>query len=394
MAEARKNIAIVTDGMWRKSLSAIRALGKAGYEVHVLGENYLTVGFWSRFTDKRVVLRDANDDPVSFGRLLMAYLSSLPRNRKPVLLPTEEATLEYVVRHRKAIEPFADFLVPSAESLEICLDKAKTVMLARKLGIPYPVTEVAGSPEQLLASLLRFGNNDVVVKPTRGVGSAGVHYGPCFDAQSAAEYFGKYGPCLVQERIPSEGAVLGVSVLIDRERNCVGGFCHRRLRQYPNSGGPSTDRIGIVDNDLLDLSLRLLWELDWVGVAMVEWKIDPRDNRPKLMEVNPRFWGSLELAVRSGVNFPVLYADTARESESKGPESYRTDVRCRWLIPGDILRWLTDRPPHREQLNIFLKGLPAQAEEWDPEDFRGTFASCICQGLAVFRPKYWKFLRR
>lgn len=45
---------------------------------------------------------------------------------------------------------------------------------------------------------------------------------------------------------------------------------------------------------------------------MVEWKVDLRDGRPKLMEINPRFWGSLELAVRSGVNFPSLYADADR----------------------------------------------------------------------------------
>ena len=127
---------------------------------------------------------------------------------------------------------------------------------------------------------------------------------------------------------------------------------------------------------------------------MVEWKVDLRDGRPKLMEINPRFWGSLELAVRSGVNFPSLYADADRGCIMMRPDTYRTDVRCRWLIPGDILRWLTDKPSHRERLRDFLQGLPTQAEEWDPEDLRGAIACCACQGLSALRPKYWKFLTR
>jgi predicted ATP-grasp superfamily ATP-dependent carboligase len=174
---------------------------------------------------------------------------------------------------------------------------------------------------------------------------------------------------------------------------CLAHFCHQRLQQYPNSGGPSSDRVGITDPALLEKSLTLMRALNWKGVAMVEWKVDPRDGTPKLMEINPRFWGSLELAVRSGVNFPLLYAQAAAGQ----PTTYSQPidaVRCRWLVPGDILRWLTARPGAREPLTTFLRGLPRQAEEWDPQDLRGALACVVCQGLAVLQPKYWKFLSR
>ena len=38
----------------------------------------------------------------------------------------------------------------------------------------------------------------------------------------------------------------------------------------------------------------------------IEFRIDSRDGVPKIMEVNPRFWGSLQLSILSGVDFPYL----------------------------------------------------------------------------------------
>lgn len=69
-------------------------------------------------------------------------------------------------------------------------------------------------------------------------------------------------------------------------------------------------------------------------------------------------------------------------------------VRCRWLIPGDILRWLTADRSDRESLWAFCSGLPWLAEEWDSKDLRGLFSCILCQALAVLRPKYRNFLRR
>ena len=390
-------IAIVTDGMWRKSLSAIRALGKAGFRVHVLGDSWLTVGFWSHFTRQRVLAPDAKENATGFGKVLLAHLQSVaatvPAGARPVLLPMEEDSLRFVVNERETLRIYADFLVPDADALEVCLNKGATMALAARLGIAHPRTQIAQSAAELLELAADFARSEFVVKPLRGLGSHGVRYNPSFDTNTAQAYWQTYGPALVQDRIPAEGDAVGVSLLFGTDSSCLAHFCHKRLQQYPNSGGPSTDRIGIDDPDLLTKSLTLLRAMKWKGVAMVEWKIDPRDATAKLLEINPRFWGSLELAVRSGVNFPVLYAQAAAGQPMLYSQPLE-GVRCRWLVPGDILRWITARPPAREPLATFLGGLPRQAEEWDPQDVAGALACIVCQGMAVLRPKYWKFLSR
>ena len=102
---------------------------------------------------------------------------------------------------------------------------------------------------------------------------------------------------LVQEYIPN-GGELGVYTLFDNQSVPRALSVQRRLRSYPVSGGPSTLR-ETIRNDAsrlaTDIAFRLLTKMQWTGVAMVEFRIDARDGMPKLMEVNPRFWGSLQL---------------------------------------------------------------------------------------------------
>ena len=87
------------------------------------------------------------------------------------------------------------------------------------------------------------------------------------------------------------------------------------------------------DPELLADSERLLAELGWTGVAMVEFRRRP-GGPGVLMEINPRFWGSLQLAIDAGVDFPSLWVSLQRgEQVSPGPA--RVGVRCRWLL-GDL----------------------------------------------------------
>jgi predicted ATP-grasp superfamily ATP-dependent carboligase len=108
-------------------------------------------------------------------------------------------------------------------------------------------------------------------------------------------------------------------------------FAHRRLSEKPVTGGVSVYRESVeIDEALRDLSCALLGRFNWRGVAMVEYKRDAATSVPYLMEVNGRFWGSLQLAIDSGVDFPALLVSCALgESETVAPE-YRVGVRSRW----------------------------------------------------------------
>jgi hypothetical protein len=140
-------------------------------------------------------------------------------------------------------------------------------------------------------------------------------------------------PSMIQERIVGPG--IGIFVLCDRGR-LRAAFAHRRLREKPPSGGASVLCESIaIDPELLGQAMRLLGPLAWHGVAMMEFKQDQRTGRSFLMEVNGRFWGSLQLAVQSGVDFPYLSCQLALGQAVDGPRQYEIGVKSRWLL-GDL----------------------------------------------------------
>ena len=137
---------------------------------------------------------------------------------------------------------------------------------------------------------------------------------------------------LLQERIVGPG--IGVFACY-RQGRPVALFSHRRLREQPPWGGVSVlCESAPLDPVARDFAIRLLDEIGWQGVAMVEFKQDLRDGLPKLMEINGRFWGSLQLAIDAGVDFPALLLKASAAS-GDGSASYRLGVRSRWLW-GDI----------------------------------------------------------
>src|SRR5262249_29165276 len=157
---------------------------------------------------------------------------------------------------------------------------------------------------------------------------------------------------LIQERIPSGGEAIGVSVLFNFQSQLRACFVHRRIREFPLSGGPSSLRESGSPPAITDVAARLLRQLGWSGVAMVEFKVDPRDGVAKLMEVNPKFWGSLNLAIASGVDFPTLLYRMAVDGDVSPVLEYRLGVRSRFLA-GDLLHFLANSNRWRMQPPFF-----------------------------------------
>jgi predicted ATP-grasp superfamily ATP-dependent carboligase len=141
------------------------------------------------------------------------------------------------------------------------------------------------------------------------------------------------------------------------------------------------------------MALTILTNLKWYGVAMVEFKYDPRDNQPKLLEINPRFWGSLELAIKAGVNFPYLLYKVVMDEEIEPVMKYKLGVRCRWLLPGDLCHFLANPKRFSLQPSFFkFYGTAYDILSWrDPLPVLGTLLS----GLEfVYNSELKNFLRR
>jgi predicted ATP-grasp superfamily ATP-dependent carboligase len=362
---------LVTDGHFRKTLAVVRSLGRKGVRVTVGERTFLNTSFFSKYCAKRLVYPSPRQSPNQFIEFL---LREIKRNHYDCLFPMEEETLLLLVRHRSEISQYAHFLIPDLEKIEFVRDKGNLIRFAEAHGIPTPKTfysprfqeeEISGpltlSPRFRVATTGERGEGEgvslssiptpAVIKPRISSGSFGIVY-----VRKREDFLSSYQSVherypfpLIQEWIPDGGGTFGMAALFDEASNIKAAFVHEKLRMYPVQGGPSTLREGVEHPQIMKLGLSLFKSLNWVGVGMVEFKVDPRDGIPKLMELNPRFWGSLQLAIVSGVDFPYLMVKMARQESFEPVLHYTVGKRCRWLLLGDILHFLNN--PNRFHLH-------------------------------------------
>lgn len=317
----RKKTAVVTDGKYRACIAAVRALGRAGYRVVVTQ----TRGdcsceppvFSSRYADRCRWIEGKAADGDYAGRLL----ELVGEYERPVLFCVGAVTLNAVARERARFEAVCDFLIAPPEVLDGLNDKQTVHRRCVELGIPVP-RQFDGEPESY----------PVVIKPRCGEKfglKAAERYAVAKDAAEYAacmERMRAYDPQpIVQQKITGDG--MGASLLLDREGRLVSALCHRRIREYPVTGGPSTCCESVYDPEKIDQAYRLLKSFGFVGMAMVEFKGEC------VLEVNPRVWGSFPMTERAESPFVCRYAQAASgESPEYVPGDYRVGARLRFTL--------------------------------------------------------------
>jgi len=341
---------VVTDGEQRAALAVVRSLGKAGRRVCVVSSSGKSLAGASRWASAEATARSAYTDPAGFAEDLRGLSR---RWSASAVIPITDASLLAALAERESFSP-AILPFPALETVRQMADKARVLHEAEGLGIAVPRQwrlDREGAP-------LPDVTFPVVCKPARSVaGEAGmlkqlkVSYANDRNELEArlAAYPATAYPVLLQQRIVGPGT--GVFLLL-WERRLVAACAHRRIREKPPSGGVSTYRESVpLDPVLLERSRRLLERLDWSGVAMVEYKIEAATGAPYLMEVNGRFWGSLQLAIDAGVDFPALLVALAHGEPVEAVAAYRTGVRSRWWW-GDVDQLLLRLRRSRESLAL------------------------------------------
>lgn len=349
---------LVTDGDNRATLAITRSLGPH-HEIIVGAQNRRSLASVSRWCRDSFAYPDPVRDPQGF---LDTLRDEVRRRRIDVLLPVADVTTIPVAEHRDEFNP-CRIPIPDADTLKRAADKVEIMDLAARLGVPCPAGIAASNAHEAIAHAAGLGF-PLVVKPGRSRVrvdgrwlSTSVRYAgnPAELAQILGNLHPAMFPVLLQERIQGPG--VGLFLCCDHGRP-VAAFCHQRLREKPPSGGVSVLRESIpVDELALDYAQRLLGELRWNGIAMVEFKRDARDGIPKLMEINGRFWGSLQLAIDAGVDFPGLLIRMLDDNAVPAVTGYRTGVRSRWFWGDvDVLLMLLTKRAEREQLPPAQRG--------------------------------------
>ncbi|MDQ2766217.1 MAG: ATP-grasp domain-containing protein [Gemmatimonadota bacterium] len=338
---------LVTDGTQRSALAVVRSLGRAGHTVFVCGPRVPSLAGSSKHSFAESIVASALNAPAQF----VGDVSHLiERWRIDTVIPITEPSLLALLPERDALGVMIPW--PDVGTFRAVSDKKSLLATAAELGFAVPKQLVLNSEADVRAMDPTLLDYPLVLKPARSVSehagqrvSLGVtHVASAGALRRAITALGDAAfPILVQQRIVGPG--IGVFLLV-WNGDVLATFAHERLREKPPSGGVSVYSQSVAaDAELVERSRLLLDKIGWRGVAMVEFKRDARTGVAYLMEVNGRFWGSLQLAIDAGVDFPSLLVAAASGEPVSAPSSYRVGTRSRWWW-GDVdhllARWRKD----------------------------------------------------
>jgi predicted ATP-grasp superfamily ATP-dependent carboligase len=331
---------LILDGHTNQALACARSLGRSGYAVMAASHHYLPLAAWSRFC--RGSYRLTGETVPAFSEM-RAWAH---RQGVSLVLPLSERSCLLCNAERRDWEALGIKVGCGPDEMLInAFDKVQTALWAVSCGVRIPSTRFPKSLEECFGCADEVGY-PCVVKPRR----SNAWNGSSFLPNRAPAYVthrdglepavmsrkqGDYWP-LVQRYV--EGRGKGIFALYDHGES-VAWFAHERLRDVRPSGSRSTLRRSIqVEPRLQEPAATLLTALRWHGPAMVEFR-DNGKEPPCLMEINGRLWGSLELAIRAGVDFPRLWISILNGEKVENITNYIEGLALRWLW-GDVKRFL------------------------------------------------------
>jgi predicted ATP-grasp superfamily ATP-dependent carboligase len=333
------------DANQRSALAVTRSLGKHYGTSRLVTADATDSALAGRSRYSCLYLQYPNPvhEPEAF---IQWFAANCLHGRFDLVIPTSEITSQLLLMNAQRL-PGLPMAFASYTSVMTLADKSNLVKSALQAQVPVPASRFYRNLAELDANDLAY---PVVLKPSLSKIFTDHHWistsvrllqspDDFLQVCQTDTYLASH-PFMIQEFVRGRGAGL---CCLYHQGQPVQFFAHTRLREKPPEGGVSVlSQAAKLDERLKGYAMKLLSSVDWHGVAMVEFRICP-DGTPYLMEVNTRFWGSLQLAIDAGVDFPVQLASAFFDEPVVTNHHYRKQQRLRWLM-GDL-----------DSLYIFLK---------------------------------------
>ncbi len=330
--------AVIIGGDYQ-GLGIARSLGRHGVPVFVVDDER-SIARVSRFVSGYQHVGDLRDPEEN-----VRILHDVGRRHSLdgwVVYPTREETVAAIATHRNELAGMFRLPTPSWEAVRPAWDKRQTYERAERLGIPIPRCWFPRGPEDLGDVDL---TEPVIAKPAIKEHFIYETRAKAWRVDSRSELEETYrraaaivgdGEVIIQELIPGGGEQQFAYCTFYKDGDAVAEMTVRRLRQHPSDFGRASTYVETIDEpELAKQSLRFLRDIDYYGLAELEYKLDPRDGLFKLLDVNARTWGYHSLGSAAGADFPYLvYLDQVGEHV----EPVRARPGVRWI------RLATDLP--------------------------------------------------
>ena len=303
------------------AISVIKGLrGQDEYEVFIVGtdinDGHTIAG--AQFCDKFFKVPPASKER-KYIKKLMDIIKS---ESVDLVIPIVDIELEVISRNKEILEKYATVLVSPYETVLISNDKYKTYKFFLEHNIPTPKTILVKSsiPREILAEIYKAGMSfPVITKPRKGVSSRGV-----WEIYSEDEIFliNRVKDPIIQEKI--FGQEYTIDVFSDGKK-AIAVVPRKRIE---TRAGISYKGETEYDESLISLAKKIVKKLEIFGPANIQ--IIKNEKEIKVIEINPRFSGSLPLTIAAGVNTPLLAVKLAMGETLNPIDKFKKVRMCRY----------------------------------------------------------------
>jgi len=323
---------IVTNAKNRISYAIVKSLGQKGISVYTSDFVPISMAFASRYSKGHFLYPSPFREQKEFIECIVKNIDLL---KADVLIPVFEETY-LIAKFKDELSKHVRMVIPDYDQILTAHNKDRWISIAKKLNIPVPKTYTIDELKNRSAEIknLRF---PFLIKPKQGGGAwamTQVNSATELEALLKLEsYIGlPWNRFFAQEKI--DGDTICVAMLF-RQGEYRAKLTYKQLRDYPATGGQATLRISVHNEQAEEYFERVLKDLKWHGICQADFVIDRKTNVPYMIDINPRFWGSLAQGIASGVDFPYLLFKIAIDGDVEPVDGFRTNVMTRW-IGGDI----------------------------------------------------------
>lgn len=320
---------LITDGEARAALAACRALRRAGYEVDAVASRPPAAVHWSRYCSRRLLAPDPRVDKAAFVASLNRFLDS---RRYDVLLPASDAALLAISEDRNRLSRLVAIGLPRHEVVLRCLSKTAVFEASQASQLAAPKTELCRTLDEAREAAAGLGF-PLLVKPHMSARPEGTglwerssqRVSTESDLAATIEDFGL--PILVQRYL--RGPVYSLGGVIT-DRGLVAAAYSRYVRTWPPEAGNVSCSLSLpLPSELRDAAATLLGRMGWQGIFELELMEKP-DGDLGVIDLNPRVYGSLELAIRAGASLPAIWCESLLEGTVASELDARAGVWYRW----------------------------------------------------------------
>lgn len=306
----------------------IKALGTEGiYSIVIYDQEKDEIGRYSKYVMESIKVPGYIDEP---DRLLMFLKDKARQWAGSLIIPTKDYGVDFLAKNKHELSKHYIIPTPDIEVIRKIINKKSLYNLARETGIATPrvffpksLDELAAVKDQIkFPCLLKpglghlfFRKFDFKMLEIQNYDDLVTHYKNLTNNFENDEF-----ELMICEIIPgqdSKNMIQYVSYL-DQEGELLASMTSIKLRQDPPRYGQGRIIVSQKADTIHEQSLSLLRKLGYYGFSEIEWKYDPRDDRFKLVEINPRFIFYIGLCVVCGINFPYIqYLDLIHQKKIK-----------------------------------------------------------------------------